>query len=196
MIQRDLAKELRLAAAEYPVLTLLGPRQSGKTTLARMEFPNKPWVSLEDPDVRLAAEADPRGFLAQYKHGAIFDEVQRLPLLLSYLQGLVDTDTAKGRFILTGSHQPALHQAIAQSLAGRTALLQLWPFSVNELRQYGDLPTAFDLMLRGFFPRVHQEKLDPARFYSSYLQTYIERDVRSMLQVRDLSVFQNFLLRL
>ena len=193
MIQRDLAKELRLAAAEYPVLTLLGPRQSGKTTLARMEFPNKPWVSLEDPDVRLAAEADPRGFLAQYKHGAIFDEVQRLPLLLSYLQGLVDSDPAKGRFILTGSHQPALHQAIAQSLAGRTALLQLWPFSVNELRQYGDLPTAFDLMLRGFFPRVHQEKLDPARFYSSYLQTYVERDVRSMLQVRDLSVFQKFL---
>lgn len=193
MIQRDLAKELRLAASEYPVLTLLGPRQSGKTTLARMEFPDKPWVSLEDPDIRLAAEADPRGFLGQFTQGAILDEVQRLPSLLSYLQGVVDRDPGAGRFVLTGSHQPALHQAITQSLAGRTAVLELWPFSIHELRQYGELPSVFELMVRGFYPRVHQDRLDAIRFFSGYIQTYVERDVRSMLQVRDLSLFQKFM---
>jgi uncharacterized protein len=193
MIKRDLAQELQLALTEYPAVTLLGPRQSGKTTLARMQVPQKPWVSLEDPDVRLAAEADPRGFLAQYPAGAIFDEVQRFPALLSYLQGAVDRNPEKGRFVLTGSHQPALHQAISQSLAGRTAVLQLWPFSLHEVGQYGALPPVFDLMLRGFYPRVHEEKLDPARFFSGYLQTYVERDVRSMLQVQNLSLFQKFL---
>lgn len=196
MIERDLTAELRQAAAEYPVVTLLGPRQSGKTTLARMCFPDKPWVSLEDPDVRLAAEADPRGFLGQYPAGAILDEVQRLPVLLSYLQGIVDQQGDKGRFILTGSHQPRLHEAIGQSLAGRTAMLTLWPFSFRELGQYRASWDPFELIVRGCYPRVHEEKLDPRRFFNSYLQTYVERDVREMIQLRDLSTFQKFLVLL
>lgn len=196
MIERDLTTELRQAAAEYPVVTLLGPRQSGKTTLARMTFPDKLWVSLEDPDVRLAAEADPRGFLGQYSAGAILDEVQRLPVLLSYLQGIVDQQGDKGRFILTGSHQPRLHEAIGQSLAGRTAVLTLWPFSFRELGQYRAHRDPYELIVRGCYPRVHEEKLDPRRFFNGYLQTYVERDVREMIQLRDLSAFQKFLVLL
>ncbi len=193
MILRDISEEFRSAAAEYPVVTLLGPRQSGKTTLARMTFPDKPWVSLEDPDVRMAAEADPRGFLGQLAGGAILDEVQRLPPLLSYLQGMVDRDGSRGRFILTGSHQPQLQEAISQSLAGRTAVLTLWPFSLRELRNYRPHWEPFELMLRGCYPRVHEEGLEPRRFYNGYLQTYVERDVRALIQLRDLSVFQKFL---
>lgn len=196
LIEREISEELKRAAAEYPVVTILGPRQSGKTTLARMTFPNKPWVSLEDPDVRMAAEADPRGFLAQFPDGAILDEVQRLPVLLSYLQGVVDRQKGKGRFILTGSHQPRLHEAVSQSLAGRTAVLTLWPFSFGELRRYGALDDPFEVIVRGCYPRVHEERLDPRRFYNGYLQTYVERDVRALLQVRDLSAFQRFLVLL
>lgn len=197
MITRDLQPELLRAAAEYPVVTLLGPRQSGKTTLARMAFPDKPWVSLEDPDVRLSAAADPRGFLAQYAQGAILDEVQRLPELLSYLQGWVDRDpTAKGRFILTGNHQPRLPAAIGQSLAGRTAVLTLWPLTVPELRQYGRALNVWDLVVRGSYPRVHEDALDARRFYASYVQTYVERDVRALVQLRDLTLFQKFLVLL
>jgi uncharacterized protein len=196
MITRDISTELRRSAAEYPVVTLLGPRQSGKTTLARMTFPEKPWVSLEDPDVRMAAEADPRGFLGELTGGAILDEVQRLPALLSYLQGMVDKDGGRGRFILTGSHQPQLHEAISQSLAGRTAVLTLWPFSLHELRQYQEVWDPFDLIVTGSYPRVHEEKIDPRRYYNGYLQTYVERDVRSLIQLRDLTTFQKFLVLL
>jgi len=196
MIERDIIGELKRSAAEYPVVTILGPRQSGKTTLARMAFPDKPWMSLEDPDTRMAAEADPRGFLGQFPAGAILDEVQRLPVLLSYLQGIVDQEGGKGRFILTGSHQPRLHEAVSQSLAGRTAVLTLWPFSFAELRCYAHALDAFDLIVRGCYPRVHEEKLDPRRFYNSYLQTYVERDVRALIQLRDLSAFQKFLVLL
>lgn len=193
MITRDIAGELARAAGEYPVVTILGPRQSGKSTLARMAFPGKPYFSLEDPDVRMAAEVDPRGFLGRVEGGAILDEIQRLPALLSYLQGVVDRDRRRGRFILTGSHQPLLHEAISQSLAGRTAMLTLWPFSVSELRHYKTVSDPFDLIARGCFPRVHEERLDPYRFFNSYLQTYIERDVRALIQLRNLSQFQQFL---
>ncbi|TSE29972.1 ATP-binding protein [Tepidimonas charontis] len=196
MIERDITNELKLSAAEYPVVTILGPRQSGKTTLARMTFPDKPWVSLEDPDVRMAAEADPRGFLGQYPEGVILDEVQRLPSLLSYLQAIGDRQGGKGRFILTGSHQPRLHEAVSQSLAGRTAVLTLWPFSLHELRHYTPTLDAFDLIVRGCYPRVYEEKLDPRRFYNGYLQTCVERDVRALIQLRDLSAFQKFLVLL
>ena len=193
MITRDITEELVQSAAEYPVATILGPRQSGKTTLARMTFPDKPYVSLEDPDVRMAAEADPRGFLGQMEGGGILDEVQRLPALLSYIQSMVDKAGKRGRFILTGSHQPRLHEAISQSLAGRTAMLTLWPFSLHELRRYDSALGPFDLICRGFFPRLHEEGLEPRRFFNGYLQTYVERDVRALIQLRDLSQFQKFL---
>ena len=175
------------------MVTILGPRQSGKTTLARMTFPDKPYFSLEDPDIRIAAEADPRGFLRQVEGGGILDEIQRLPALLSYLQGIVDKGRKPGRFILTGSHQPQLHEAITQSLAGRTAMLTLWPFSLHELRRYETPRDPFDLIVRGCFPRLHEEGLEPRRFFNGYLQTYVERDVRALIQLRGLSQFQKCL---
>ena len=181
------------AAAEYPVVTVFGPRQSGKTTLVRMTFPNKPYFSLEDPDIRLAAQADPRGFLDGVPEGAILDEVQRLPELLSYVQGIVDQEQQSGMFILTGSHQPDVHHAVSQSLAGRTAILTLLPFSLGELRNYNKNWDAFDLMVKGSFPRLHEQNLTPGRFYNGYIQTYVERDVRTLINVKDLDVFQNFL---
>ncbi len=193
MIEREIRPELLAAAAEYPVVTIMGPRQAGKTTLVRMVFPDKPYFSLEYPDVRAAAEADPRGFLGQAPDGAILDEVQRLPDLLSYIQGLVDEAGRPGMFVLTGSHQPRLHEAISQSLAGRTAMLALWPFSLLELRRYRRDWRAFELVVQGFFPRVHEKRLEPRRFFSGYLQTYVERDVRALINLRDLSPFQRFL---
>ena len=193
MIPRDITAELKQSAAEYPVVTILGPRQSGKTTLVQATFPDKPYFSLEDLDTRTVAEADPRGFLRPIKNGAILDEVQRLPSLLSYLQGIVDKTSGSGRFILTGSHQPMLQEAISQSLAGRTALLSLWPFSLQELRHYKQSWDPFELVVRGFYPRLHEENLDPRRFYNNYLQTYVERDVRSLIQLRNLGSFQKFL---
>ncbi len=193
MITRDICTELIQAATEYPVVTIVGPRQSGKSTLVQSSFPKKPYYSMEDPDVRAAAEYDPVGFLSNIKNGAILDEIQRLPTLLSYLQGIVDEDSRVGRFILTGSRQPLLHEAISQSLAGRTAVLTLWPFSLHELRNYSPSFDPFDLMVQGCFPRVHENQLLPRRFFNSYLQTYVERDVRSLIQVRDLSQFQKFM---
>lgn len=193
MITRNLTEELVQSAAEYPVVTILGPRQSGKTTLVQMTFPDKPYSSLENPDVRAAAEADPRGFLGQMEDGGILDEIQRLPALLSYLQEIVDESKRSGRFVLTGSHQPRLHEAISQSLAGRTAMLTLWPFSLGELRRYKSKWTPFELIVRGCYPRLHEEGLDPRRFYNGYLQTYVERDVRALVQLRDLGQFQKFL---
>lgn len=193
MITRNITEELVQSAAEYPVVTILGPRQSGKTTLVQMTFPDKPYAALENPDVRAAAEADPRGFLGQMAGGGILDEIQRLPALLSYLQGIVDKSRRSGRFILTGSHQPRLHEAISQSLAGRTAMLTLWPFSLGELRNYKSKWTPFELIVRGCYPRLHEEGLETRRFYNGYLQTYVERDVRALIQLRDLGQFQKFL---
>ncbi len=193
VITREMSEELVQSAAEYPVVTVLGPRQSGKTTLVQMTFPRRQYFSLEDPDVRAAAEADPRGFLGQMKGHGILDEVQRLPALLSYIQGMVDQERRPGRFVLTGSHQPQLHEAISQSLAGRTAMLTLWPFSLPELRRYKSKWTPFELIVRGCFPRLHEEGLEPRRFFNSYLQTYVERDVRALIQLRNLTQFQKFL---
>jgi len=196
IVKRILFEELLEVASEYPVITILGPRQSGKTTLVKTTFPDKAYLSLEAPDVRQRAIEDPRGFLGELKEGAILDEVQRAPQLLSYIQGIVDNNSATAQFILTGSHQPLLHQAITQSLAGRTAILKLMPFSLNEIAHYKQNLNAFELCCKGFFPGIYQNNLSSERFFSNYLQTYVERDVRSLINLKNTTNFQSFLLLL
>jgi predicted AAA+ superfamily ATPase len=181
------------ASTEYPVVTVFGPRQSGKTTLVQAAFPNKKYASMEDPDVRRAAELDPREFLDFFPDGAILDEIQRTPQLLSYIQGIVDRKKSEGMFILTGSHQPALHNAVSQSLAGRTAVLTLYPFSLEEISLYNKKIDVFSLVHSGCFPRLHEKMLKPHRFFNGYVQTYLERDVRSITNVQDIGRFQQFL---
>ena len=193
MIKRAISEELLDCCTEYPVVTVFGPRQSGKTVLVQENFPDKPYYLLEDPDTRQAAEMDPRGFLGQMKEGAILDEIQRVPVLLSYIQGIVDKARQPGMFILTGSHQPNLHKAISQSLAGRTALLTLLPFSLEELQQFQTKWDAYDLIVKGAFPRLHEKNLKPERFFNGYLQTYVERDVRALINLKELNRFQQFL---
>jgi len=193
MITREITQELIESVKEYPVVTVFGPRQSGKTTLVRMTYPDKPYFSMEDPDVRMAAETDPRGFLNNIPDGAILDEIQRSPELLSYIQRIVDEKQKTGMFILTGSHQPDVHQAVSQTLAGRTALLTLLPFSLPELFKYKKKWEAYEIIVKGAFPRLHQENLSVTRFYNGYVQTYMERDVRTLLNVKDLNLFQRFL---
>ncbi len=196
MIEREIAAEFRQAMSEFKSVTILGPRQSGKTTLARTVFSQKEYVSLEDPDIRLQAEADPRQFLKRYKDGAIFDEIQRLPNLLSFLQTIMDSSFKKGMYVFTGSHQPLLHEAISQSLAGRTAILNLWPFTIAEIRNYKKQLDPFELILQGSYPAIYEEKLDCLRFYRSYLETYVQRDVRTIAQLHSMSLFQKFLILL
>ena len=191
-LKRRMEPELKSAAKEYPVVTITGPRQAGKTTLVKNTFPNKKYINLEEPDTRAFAEADPRGFLNNLPNGGILDEIQRAPELLSYIQALVDENNRPGQFILTGSHQLALHQAVSQSLAGRTAILNLLPLTIPELAKAGIDLSLDEYLLKGFLPRIHVDNINPTKAYRGYLQTYIERDVRQMLQIRDLKLFQNF----
>lgn len=195
MIPRAAEPTLRKLAEGFPVIAVTGPRQSGKTTLCRALFPAYPYASLENPDVRAFATEDPRGFLAQYRSGAVLDEVQRCPDLLAYLQQMVDEDSRRGgRFVLTGSQQFGLLSGISQSLAGRVALLHLLPFGAGELRAANGLPQDLDeLLLKGAYPPIYDRGLDPTVWYSNYVQTYLERDVRQLINVRDLTVFQRFL---
>ncbi len=193
LIERDLGEELVLMANSYPVVTVLGPRQSGKTTLVKALFPTKPYISLENLDDRSFAENDPRSFLEKFPDGAILDEIQRLPMLLSYIQGIVDNSNRKGLFILTGSHQLELHESISQSLAGRTAILKLLPLSYTELKSQNITNSLDGYMLQGMYPRIYKDNINPTKFYRDYIQTYIERDVRKMLNIKDLSLFQHFL---
>lgn len=192
LIPRHLAKAMKRLARQYPVLTLTGPRQSGKTTLCRMVFPKKDYVSLEKPSHRSFAESDPVGFLAAYADGAVIDEVQRAPDLLSYIQGIVDERQRPGQFILTGSSQFPMMESVTQSLAGRTAILKLLPFSYAEAyaKQSPDLN---DVLFRGFYPRIHDKRLDPTEAYAFYVETYLERDVRALLEIRNRSAFELFL---
>jgi len=194
MIRRQLQERLIELAKGFPALAITGPRQSGKTTLARMTFPELAYVSLEDPDQREMAVTDPRGFLAKFRNGVILDEVQRTPDIFSYLQGILDEPgRPMGRFILTGSQQFGLHDRISQSLAGRVAMETLLPFSLSEL--YATPPSAEleEVLFRGFYPPVHERGLASGDWFKSYVQSYLERDVRNMLNVRDLSDFQRFL---
>ncbi len=196
MIRRDITTELIESASEYPVVTIFGPRQSGKTTLVRMTFPDRAYFSMENPDIRLAAETDPLGFLNRLPDGGVLDEIQRAPQLLSYIQGIVDKNEKPGHFILTGSHQPSLQEALNQSLAGRTAVLTLLPFSLHELRHYQRKSRPFELIVSGFFPRLHEKNLKPDRFFNGYIQTYVERDVRALINLKDLGRFQQFMVLL
>jgi predicted AAA+ superfamily ATPase len=193
MFKREIANELRAAAKEYPVVTVTGPRQSGKTTVVQALFPEKKYANLEEPDTREFATLDPRGFLERFPEGAILDEIQRTPQLLSYIQAIVDKTKQKGMYILTGSHQLELHQAITQSLAGRTALLKLLPLSLTELAKADIDLTLDEYLLNGFFPRIYNDKLNPTKAYRNYFQTYVERDVRQLIQIKDLSTFQRFM---
>jgi hypothetical protein len=191
MISRLVAPKVLELSRGYPALAITGPRQSGKTTLARALFPDKPYLSLENPDVRTYAEEDPRSFLAKYQAGAILDEVQRCPDLFSYLQGILDDSRESGRFVLTGSQQFGLPSRVSQSLAGRVAMIELLPFSCAEV--YGTKPGLDQVLFTGLYPPVHDRKLDPTTWYASYVQTYVERDVRQNINVRDLASFQRFI---
>ncbi len=193
MIDREMKQKLVELANGYPIVTITGPRQSGKTTLAKWAFPMKAYTSLEDHDVQTLALTDPRKFLAQFPDGAILDEIQRAPEILSYLQTLVDNDNRKGLFILTGSHQLELQKKVSQSLAGRTALLTLLPLSLSELISANHNLSLDELLLTGFYPRIYKDGLVPAIVYKNYVQTYIERDLRQLINIKDLANFQRFL---
>lgn len=180
---------------QYPIVTVTGPRQAGKTTLCREACPGKPYVNLERPDLRERALADAAGFLAQFPDGAVLDEVQRAPALLSWLQADVDERRAPGRWVLTGSHSFDLMRGISQSLAGRTALLHLWPLSLAELAAVGATPAGAGtdaLLFTGGYPRLHADGLDPSVALADYFATYVERDLRELIELRQLDTFRRF----
>lgn len=193
MIEREMSFSLKKAANEYPVVLIHGPRQSGKTTLCRAVFPNKPYVSMENPDTRSRALDDPRGFLGGYPHGAIFDEIQRTPNLLSYMQQIVDEKKQNGLFILTGSDNFSLRQITSQSLAGRIALFNLLPFSMEEIKSQSWLDNVDKRILYGGYPRLVTEKPERTFFFRNYIGSYVERDVRQIINVKDTNLFQRFL---
>jgi uncharacterized protein len=194
VIPRQLAAEFSAQLREYPIVTVLGPRQSGKTTLVRSSLPGYVYVSLEDPEMRQLAHDDPKAFLQRFPAPAIYDEIQRAPHLLSYLQGRVDESGLNGQFVLTGSHQLELRAAITQSLAGRTGVLQLLPFSAEELFAAGISAERFsEWLFQGFMPRIYDQQQRPRTAYANYYQTYVERDVRQMIQLRNVSLFEKFI---
>jgi predicted AAA+ superfamily ATPase len=192
MIERTLTTKIITLAQKFQVITLTGPRQSGKTTLVKAAFPKLPYVSLEEPDIRQIALNDPRGFLSNYPEGAILDEIQNTPDLFSYIQSLVDGDR-QTQFILTGSSNFLLLEKISQTLAGRTAILHLLPFSYSELEDnvpsFGQYES---LIFKGQYPRIYDRDIPPTDFYPSYIQTYVERDVRMMKNIGDINTFIRF----
>ena len=192
-IRRVLQDELRAALKSYPVVTITGPRQTGKTTLVKECVTNKPYYNLEKPDVRQLLIEDPLSVLNKHPEGIIFDEVQHAPELLSYIQVLVDEKQQEGMYILTGSHQPEIQQAVTQSLAGRTAILNLLPFSIHELGHAAQGFTINDFLFNGFLPRIYDKQINPNKYYSNYVQTYLEKDVRQLINLKDILSFQRFL---
>ena len=191
MIRRNAEARLTELARQFKAVAVVGPRQSGKTTLVRQVFRNKPYVSLENPDTRRFALEDPRSFLGTYPNGAILDEAQRVPEIFSYLQQILDEDDTRGKFIITGSNNLLLQESISQSLAGRIAYLFLLPFSISE----PDIKdtTLQELIFKGLYPPVYDQPVEPAKWYSDYIRTYVERDVRQIKNINDLNAFERFL---
>lgn len=194
IIDRQITQKLLYLSKKFKVVSVMGPRQSGKTTLVRKCFPNYAYASFEDTDVRHKAEQDPRGFLNQYTKGAILDEVQRVPHMFNYIQTQVDANKKSGQFIITGSSNYLMHENITQSLAGRVALLRLLPLSMNELAgsRY-EIKNINKVLFKGSYPPVYDRGINPGDWYGSYIQTYIERDVRQLQNIGDLSNFQRFM---
>lgn len=194
MIKRAISGTILDMASKFPVVTLTGPRQSGKSTLLKSCFADYKYVSLEDPDIRQLAENDPRGFLKNCGTKCIIDEAQRVPDLFSYLQTIVDSRDECGQFILSGSHNFLLMERISQSLAGRTSVLKLFPFSIAELQATNILPNDLDeVLLKGCYPRLYDKKITAKEYFTSYLQTYVERDVRLLRNIIDMTAFKRFL---
>lgn len=193
MIKREVSSKLIELSKQYPVITLIGPRQSGKTTLCKFLFPLKEYVNLEDPETRMFAAGDPKGFLNRFRDGAVIDEIQKAPGLLSYLQVIADEHKISGEFIITGSQNLMLMSAVSQSLAGRTAIAHLLPLSVYELFEFGLSSGIEELMYKGFYPNVYNLNLNPSENYSFYISTYVEKDIRDLLKIADLNKFELFL---
>lgn len=190
MIFRAATSKVQFLAQHFKAVAIIGPRQSGKTTLAKYVFPEKAYVNFENPDTRLFATEDPRGFLSNYPDGAIFDEAQRVPALFSYLQQILDESLTNGLFIITGSNNFLLQESISQSLAGRVAYLTLLPLTLDEIGV--QLTTCNELLVRGAYPGLYKEAIDPNTWYANYIRTYIERDVRLVKNINNLLTFERF----
>lgn len=194
MIDRAISNRVNQLSQKFPVTAVIGPRQSGKTTLVKHLFNNYDYVNLEEPDTRLFAQSDPRTFLANHPHGLIIDEAQRVPELFSYIQAIVDQEQNYGQFILTGSQHFLLHEKISQSLAGRVAFFTLLPFSLEELNNYSAIKKDYHIYIyNGFYPALYDRNLLPTEWYPNYMQTYVERDLRQLKNITDLSGFTRFL---
>jgi len=193
MINRTISTKIKRFAEQYPVVTITGPRQSGKTTLCKALFPEYTYSNLESLEEREFATKDPKGYLARFTQGAVIDEIQNAPNLLSYIQVNVDEKPQPGRYILTGSQNFALSNSISQSLAGRTAIARLMPFTLAEISMIKPLESLDQLLYTGAYPRIYDQNLDPTEALSFYLNTYIERDLRTLINIKDLSRFTTFL---
>ncbi|SDH31643.1 hypothetical protein SAMN05421827_12122 [Pedobacter terrae] len=193
-VKRHVRKHIDQQKSKFPIIALTGPRQSGKTTLLKNIFSNYRYVSLENPDVRAFATEDPNGFLSEYNDKVIFDEVQRVPLLFSYLQGIVDESKIMGQFILSGSQNFHLMHGITQSLAGRVALFKLLPFDLSELKANDLLQYSFaGACIKGCYPAIYDRDIEPNVYFTNYIQTYVEKDVTELLNIKDLRAFRTFI---
>lgn len=194
MIERTIRERILTLSSMFPVVTLTGVRQSGKSTLLKTSFPNHKYVSLEDPDIRMMAESDPRGFLLNFGYPLVIDEVQNVPALFSYIQTIVDEHNETGMYILSGSQNFLLMESVSQSLAGRAAVLRMMPFSIAELKNAGLLPeNPNEMMFTGGYPRIYDKGIPPADYFPSYLQTYVERDVMLLKNIGKRMQFNKFL---
>ncbi|MGB5288910.1 MAG: ATP-binding protein, partial [Ignavibacteriaceae bacterium] len=192
MIKRQIQEKLVQLAEQFPVVAIVGPRQSGKTTLVKMSFKEKTYLNLEEPDTRLFAQTDPRSFLSGSKSGLIIDEAQRVPDLFSYIQSIVDESKTPGQFIITGSHNFLMQEKISQTLAGRVAILTLLPFSLEEIRREDSEEDFPNYIFSGFYPPIYDRKIEPSDWYPNYIRTYLERDVRLIKNIPDLNSFTLF----